>query len=83
MWLSRVKYEEYTAEFFFEKNDVKFFYCTNQLEMVYSGANLSLKLNFEEIFFDDFNPTQSPFCIQNSIDFNNKACLLHIFTDVT
>ena len=68
---------------FFEKNDAKFFYCTNQLEMVYSGANLSLKVNFEDFFFDDFNPTQSPFCIPNSIEFNNKICLLHIFTDVT
>ena len=69
--------------FFFEKNDVKIFYCTNQLEMVYSGANLSLRVNFDEKKFDDFNPTQSPFCIHNSIDFNNKTCLSHIFTDVT
>ncbi len=61
----------------------RIFYCTNQLEMVYSGANLSLKVNFEKKVFDDFNPTQSPFCIPNSIDFNNKTCFLHIFTDAT
>ena len=73
-------------QLFFEKNDVKIFHCTNQLEMVYGGANLPLKVNFEEeisLKNADFNCTQSPFCIPNSMNFNNKTCPLHLFTDVT
>ena len=32
---------------YFEKNAIKNFFCTNQPEMVYSGANLPLKVKFE------------------------------------
>ena len=39
---------------YFEKNAIKDFFGTNQLEMVYSGANLPLKVTFEIHFFKDF-----------------------------
>ena len=47
MWLSRVEMEVYAAEFFLRKIMSKFFYCTNQLEMSKSGANLSSEVKFE------------------------------------
>ena len=39
---------------YFEKNAIKIFFCTNQAEMVYSGANLPLKVKFEIHFFEIF-----------------------------
>ena len=47
LWRNRVEITIFVTIGFLRKTQSKFFFCTNRPEMVYSGANLSLKVKFE------------------------------------